>query len=60
MVGEENFCFKYEKGRPEAFYKWMTTIKTIPKETIRSKAIPLFSLENSLKEYELALMASNK
>jgi hypothetical protein len=59
LVGQENFCFMYEKDQTAAFYSWMIAAKTIPKAAIRSKAISLFSLENSLKEYELALLASN-
>ncbi|WP_339926345.1 hypothetical protein [uncultured Cyclobacterium sp.] len=59
-IGSERFCFMHHDYGEERFFNWLTAAKNISREEIRSKAIPLFDLENSLKEYDLAIKATNE
>jgi len=58
-VGSESFCFMHHDYEEVRFYNWLTAAKNISREEIRSKSIPIFDLENSLREYEMAFIASN-
>lgn len=59
MIGDESFCFMYPETEWQNFEDWLNKIKADSRDSIRSKAIPLFALENSAMEYEQALKASN-
>ena len=58
-VGHEDFCFMHPVLDEEKFYNWLAELKHISKVSIREKAMACFALENSLKEYETAILASN-
>lgn len=58
-IGRESFCFMHHDYEEDSFFNWLTAAKNISRDEIRSKAIPIFDLENSLKEYELAIKATN-